>query len=180
MFEETGAYFEEYIFHNGKPRKLKLYLPVKKRKTEQHITIKAIPESAYIIAREKGYNAERKASEKVMAFLQEHYPLISRNAQKFLVCACDDVYECGMECGGGFKPPSGSGLEIKRIPTGNYAVLPDDRLGDMSMGAMKMDLWLLNNSIAHENEPVFTVYETKNGRYDNENIRMELYKRLKI
>jgi predicted transcriptional regulator YdeE len=40
MFEESGdGYFEEYIFQNGKPRKLKLYLPVKKRKTEQHITI---------------------------------------------------------------------------------------------------------------------------------------------
>ena len=180
MFEESGAYFEEYIFHNGKPRKLKLYLPVKKRKTEQHITIKTTPESAFVIARARGPGAERKASEKVMAFLQEYYPLTIRNAQRFLVCVYNDIYECGMECGGGSKLPCGSGLEIKHIPTGRYAVLLDDRLGDMSMGAAKMDLWLRNNSIAHENEPVFAVYETSGGRYDNENIRMELYKRLKI
>ena len=180
MFEESGdGYFEEYIFQNGKPRKLKLYLPVKKRKIEQHIAITSIPEAAFVIAREKGYNAERKASEKVMAFLQERHPLLIRNAQKFYVCSYDDICECGTECGDGFRLPNESGLEIKRIPAGRYAILPDDRLGDIRMGGAKMDLWLQNNSIVHENEPVFAVYETLNGKYDNENIRMKLYKRLK-
>ena len=33
MFEKSGdRYFEEYLFQNGKPRKLKLYLPVKNEK----------------------------------------------------------------------------------------------------------------------------------------------------
>jgi len=181
MFEESGnAYFEEYVFQNGKPRKLKLYLPVKKRKREQHITIMTVTEMAFIIARESGYNAERKASEKVMNFLQEHHPLLVRNARKFYVCAYGDVCECGMECGEGFKLPNGIGLEIVSIPAGQYAVLPDDRLGDMRMGGAKIELWLHNNSIAHENKPVFAVYETSNGKYDTENIRMNLYKRLKF
>lgn len=31
MFEQSGeGYFEEYLFFKGKPRKLKLYLPIKK------------------------------------------------------------------------------------------------------------------------------------------------------
>ncbi len=191
MFEESGdGYFEEYIFHSGKPRKLKLYLPVKKRKAEQHIAITSVPDMAFVIARGQGYNAERKASETVMMFLQEHHPLLIRSAQRFYVCEYrtalhDDICECGMECGDGFKLPAlpqkriDSGLEIKRIPAGRYAVLPDDRLGDIRMGASKMDLWLQNNSIAHENEPVFAVYETLNGKYDNENVRMKVYKRLK-
>lgn len=194
MFEESGdGYFEEYIFQNRKPgrmgeqqskvatrpRKLKLYLPVKKRKAEQHITITSVPEMTFVIAREKENNAERKASEKVMAFLQDRHPLLIRNAQRFYVCYYDDVCECGMECGDGFKLPSESGLEIMRIPAGIYAVLPDDCLGDIRMGGVKMNLWLRNNSIAHENEPVFAVYETLNGKYDNENICMKLYKRLK-
>jgi len=76
--------------------------------------------------------------------------------------------------------PNESGLEILRFPAGRYAVLPDDRLGDMKMGAAKMDLWLRNNSIAHENEPVFAVYEAPNGNYENENIIMKIYKRLKF
>lgn len=106
MFEESGnAYFEEYIFQNGSPHKLKLYLPVKKRKKEQHISISFISEMVFVITRESGYNAERKASEKVMTYLQEYHPLIIRNAQKF--------------------------------------------------------------------------YETLDGKYDNEHIRMRLYKRLK-
>jgi len=48
------------------------------------------------------------------------------------------------------------------------------------MAAAKMDLWLQNNSIAHDNEPVFAVYETPSGKYDNENVRMKIYKRLKF
>jgi len=180
MFEESGnAYFEEYIFLNGKPRKLKLYLPVKKRKTEQHISITTENCMTFIIARESGHNAERKASERVMAFLQERFPFLVRNVQKFYVCAYDDICECGIECGNGFKLPNGSGLEIINIPAGRYAVLPDDRLGDVRMGSTKIDLWLQNNSIPHESKPVFAVYETLNGKYDTENIRMKLYKRLK-
>jgi hypothetical protein len=85
-----------------------------------------------------------------------------------------------MECGGRFKLPNDSELEIVFFPAGQYAVLPDDRMGDMRMGGAKMDLWLHNNGIAHENEPVFAVYETTGGKYDAENIRMKLYKRLKF
>ncbi|MDD4125930.1 MAG: helix-turn-helix domain-containing protein [Eubacteriales bacterium] len=181
MFEQAEeGYFEEYIFQNGKPRKLKLYLPVKKRKAEQYITIISVPEMTFVITRGQGYNAERKASEKVMTYLQEHNPLLIRNAQRFYVCAYDNVCECGIECGDGFKLPNNCGLEIMRIPAGQYAILPDDRLGDIRMGAAKIDLWLVNNAIPHENTPVFALYETLNGKYDNEHILMKLYKRLKI
>jgi len=180
MFEESGnAYFEEYIFSNGKPRKLKLYLPVKKRKTEQHIFITTENCMSFIIARESGYNAERKASEKIMAFLQKRHPLLIRNARKFYVCSYGDVCECGMECNIEFKFPKDSGLEILRIPAGHYAVIHDNHFGDTRVGGTKIDIWLRNNSIAHENKPVFAIYETLNGKYDNENIRMKLYKRLK-
>lgn len=185
MFEQSDdGYFEEYIYQNGnKPRKLKLFLPVKKRKTEKCITITTVSEMAFIIAREnghnvRGYNAERKASEKVMSFLQERHPLLIRNAQRFYVCTYDDICECGVECGEGFKLPGDSGLEILRIPADRYAVLPDDCLGDISVGRAKMDLWLQNNSIGHENAPVFAVYETLNGKYDTDNIRLKLFKQL--
>ncbi len=186
MFEQSeDGYFEEYLFQNGQPRKLKLYLPVKKRKAQRHIVISSIPEMAFVIARENGHSAERKASERVMAFLQECHPLLVRNARRFYVCTYDDICECGVECGAGFKLPAltdqrfDSGLEILHIPEDQYAVLSDDRLGDIRMGGAKMDLWLQNNSIAYENEPVFAVYETLDGKYDSENICMKLYKRLK-
>lgn len=180
MFEQSeDGYFEEYLLKKGKPFKLKLYLPVKKRKTARHITISQIPEMAFIIAREKSSNAERKASEKVMEFLQERYPLLIRNAKHFYVCAYDDVCECGIECGSVLKLPDGNNLEILRISGGIYAVMPDDCLGDIRTGAAKMNMWLANNAIAHENEPIFAVYETLNGKYDADSIRMKLFKRLK-
>lgn len=123
MFEQSeDGYFEEYLFRNGKPHKLKLYLAVKKRKTAQHITISQIPEMTFIIARKKGSKAEQKASEKVMGFLQERYPILIRSAQRFYVCAYGDVYECGVECGGELKLPCNSSLEILRISAGLYAV----------------------------------------------------------
>ena len=125
MFEQSEeGYFEEYLFRNGKPHKLKLYLPVKKRRMAQHIIISQIPEMTFIIAREKGSGAERKASERVMAFLQESYPLLIRSARCFYVCAYDNVCECGVECGEKLQLPPDSNLEILRIPAGQYAVLP--------------------------------------------------------
>lgn len=180
MFERSDeGYFEEYIFKNGKPHKLKLYLPVKKRKTTQHITISEISEMAFVIAREKGNNAEYKASQKVMDLLQEHYPLLVRNATHFYMCVQEDFYECGIECGCAFRLSNGVNLEVLHIPAGMYAVLTQDCYGDIRLSGEKMDLWLANNSIAHENKPVFAVYETRNGKYDTDSIQMKLFKRLK-
>lgn len=179
MFEESGnGYFEEYLFQNERPCKLKLYLPVKKQKEEKHITITCEPARTFVIARARGCNAERKASETVMAFLQERYPLLIRNARRFYVCAQDDICACGIECGEGFCLPCESNVEVIHIPQGRYAVLPDDRLGDICIGSGKMELWLRNNGIAHINEPAFAVYETMDGKFDAEHIRMRLYKRL--
>lgn len=154
-------------------------MPVKKRKTEQYIVITSIPKTVFLIARESGNHAERKASEKVMTYLQAYHPLLIRTAQRFYVCEYDDVCECGIECGDGFKLSTDCELEILDIPAGRYAVLPDDRLGDIRMGCMKINLWLQNNNIAHDHTPIFAVYKTPSGKYDAENVCMKLYKRLK-
>jgi DNA gyrase inhibitor GyrI len=114
-----------------------------------------------------------------MGILKERHPQLLRGARKFYVCAYNNTYECGVECGGGFKLPEEGGLEFIRIPAGRYAALADGCLGDMHIGGAKIGLWLQNNGVAHENTPVFAVYESLNGKYDNSHIRMKLYKRLK-
>jgi len=134
----------------------------------------------FLIAREAGRDAERKAFEKVMGFLQERYPLTVRNSQRFYVSVRGDVWECGVECGDGFKLPENNFVELLRIPAGTYAALPDDCLGDINVGAVKLERWLQNNSVAHVDEPIFAVYEIQNGRYDTDSVKMNLYKRLKI
>ncbi len=184
MFEQAEeGYFEEYLFKDGKPHRLKLYLPVKKRGTARHIAIVQEPEKAFLIAREAGKDAERRASEKVMGFLQERHPLLVRNARRFYVRICISAYgdfcECGVECGGALHLSENGRLELLRIPAGTYAALPDGCLGDISVGAAKLERWLKNNGVAHHNEPVFAVYEAKDGRYDADSVEMTLFKRLK-
>lgn len=180
MFEQSDdGYFEEYLFKNNKPHKLKLYLPVKKRKTTEHIMITQIPDRLFIICKQNGINAEHKASEKVINYISEHYPLIISNARNFYVCAYDNTYECGIECDSEFKLTSDSGLEVLHISKGEYAVLADECLGDIRVGAAKIEDWLRNNSITHENKPVFAVYETPDGKYNTDNIKLKLYKLLK-
>jgi hypothetical protein len=59
MFEYTGKpYFEEYILRNGKPTKLKLYLPIKKRNTETKINVIKNPGLRFITAKAEGFDAE--------------------------------------------------------------------------------------------------------------------------
>jgi hypothetical protein len=114
-----------------------------------------------------------------MNLMQDHYPLLLQNAQRYFTCVYDNVYECGIECGSAFTIPDYIDLEILRILGGMYAVLADDCFGDIHVGRAKMDLWLVNNSIAHVDKPIFAVYETRNGKYDTDSVRMKLYKRLK-
>ncbi len=71
-----------------------------------------------------------------------------RSVQRFYVCSYDNICECGVECGEMLQLPSESNLGILRIQAGQYAVLPDDCLGNIRMGGVKIDIWLTNNSIA--------------------------------
>ena len=195
MFESSGdGYFEEYIFRDGKPHKLKLYLPVKKRKLQHRISIESVEEMTFVTAREIGRSAEKRAAERVMAVLGDRYPFLIQNARRFFVCVqgdsrcggshcggshCGGTCECGIECGKGFNLPTESELEIRRIPQGMYAVLPDDCLGDIGVGEAKLNRWLQNNGIQCDNDTVFAVYESRDGKFDSANVAMNLYKRLK-
>jgi len=180
MFEKTEeAYFEEFLLKSGKPDRLRLYLPVRKRKTARHISVSDIPEMFFIVAKERGADAERRASERVTAFLRERYPLLLRNARRFYVRAYDDTCECGIECGDGFRLPAGD-IEVLPVPPGIYAVLPCECPGDPGTGGAKLEKWLKNNSVPHGAEPVFALYETPAGTSGGANIVMKLYKRLEI
>jgi DNA gyrase inhibitor GyrI len=180
MFEQTeDKYFEEYLFRNGKPYRLRLYLPVQKRKNARHIVMCEQPQSSYIIAETSGADAEHKASERVITYLREHYPLLLQNARRFYVCEDGEKYICGVACGNDFALPKNSGLAVKTLPAGCYAVLSGDCLGDTAVGKAKIEAWLKNNSIAYEDEPILAVYESANGRFDEESVTMTLYKKVK-
>ncbi|MDR1464575.1 MAG: helix-turn-helix domain-containing protein [Oscillospiraceae bacterium] len=180
MFEQSDeGYFEEYLFRNGAPQRLKLFLPVQKRREAQHIRIVREPERIFLIARATGPLAERRAAETVMDFLQSRYPLLVRSARRFYVCETPGRVACGVECPSPIPLPDENGTEFLRLPAGDYAVLPDDRLGDPRVGAAKLTQWAQSNSVACADTPAFAVYETPPGQYDRETIRMKLYLQLK-
>ena len=181
MFEQTDeGYFEEYLFKNGAPYKLRLYLPVRRRRAAQCIAITELDETRFVVARECGPHAEHMAAERVTGYLRGHFPLLLRAARRFYVHAGGSVYECGVECGGAFRLQEDSGLQLLRVPAGRYAVLPDDCLGDVRAGAERLDAWAANNGFAGEGGgEVFAVYETRDGSYDADSVGMKLYKRLK-
>jgi AraC-like DNA-binding protein/DNA gyrase inhibitor GyrI len=181
MFEQADeGYFEEYFFHREKnlgdrtTHKIKLYLPIVKRRDAQHIVISERKESSYIIAKECGEDAERRASERVLLFLRKHYPLLLHNARQFYVQEEGGLYACGVACPSGLLLPQGSCLEMKILPAGRYAVLSGGCLGDTVVGEVKMRAWLKNNSISYTDEPMFAIYESQNGRLDEESVTMTL------
>lgn len=180
MFEASGdGYFEEYIFKYGRPYRLKLFLPVIKRRLARHIIIEDIPAMCFATARSGGPDAERAASERVVSELGGRLPLTIKNARRFYACVRGDEYECGVECDQNAGPFRGT-LSMARIPAGRYAVLEDDCPGDIRRGAKKIDTWLQNNCVAHEDSPIFAVYELADSRrHTREGITMKLYKRLK-
>jgi AraC-like DNA-binding protein/DNA gyrase inhibitor GyrI len=185
MFEqEDEGYFEEYFFHRDKnlgdrtTQKIKLYLPIKKRRDAQHIVISERKESSYIIAKECGEDAERRASERVLLFLRKHYPLLLHNARQFYVQEEDGLDACGVACPSGLCLPQSSGLEMKILPMGRYATLSGGCLGDTVVGEAKMRAWSKNNSISRADEPIFSIYESQNGRFDEESVSMTLMQRL--
>ena len=181
MFEEAGGgYFEEFLMKNGKPHRLKLYVPVRKRKTAQHISMAQRNETAFLVARKSGNNAEQMAAEAVINYLKKNNPQVIKTAERFYVCEHGGEYICGIECGGDFPATQSSdfGVEILHLPEGVYANLPEDCAGDIRAGVEKMEAWLKNNAVAHLGEPVFALYEKQRGAAMGESIRMTLCKRL--
>lgn len=178
MFEASEDYFEEYLLQNGRPRRLKLYLPVKKKKCAEHIAVATLPAKAFLIARETGPQAEQRASGRVMDFLQEHHPFLIQSARRFYVSAQGDACECGVECDDGYRLPAGCSVGLLRIPAGRYAVLPEQCLGDMRAGGAKLEKWLQHSGVAQPDGPVFAEYELPAGSFDCSGIRMKLYQRL--
>jgi AraC-like DNA-binding protein/DNA gyrase inhibitor GyrI len=172
-------YFEEYLFRNGKPYRLRLFLPIEKRKNYKHIVMCEQTEKSYIIAEENGTDAEHRASKRLIKFVRKHFPLLLQNARQFLVCENNDSYICGVACDKNIKLPENSGFSVKAISAGRYAALEDVCVGDTAVGKTKIETWLKNNSITHGDDPIFAVYESKDGNFDEENVTMTLYKKLK-
>ncbi len=172
MFEYTHEpYYEEYILQDGKPKKLKLYLPVKKREEEMKITLINNPDLHFIISRNKGYNAEKISSKTVIDYLSEHHPHIIKDLKEFYLhkeiysCACGVKINCELEI------KNDKNVENMSTCKGNYLMLTSNIMGNYDQYASLLLSFASNNGMIADNRNVFAVYDAKEN-FDNPKIRM--------
>ena len=182
MFESDGsAYYEEYIFNNGKANKLKLYLPIKKRALYQIISLNEQDEMIFLTARKRGYNSEQAAANAVINFVRDNYPYLIDEHTKYYVSCYDDIYECGIQIPSylHIPLPYDSNIQIITKTGGTYITFQDICSGDMRLYTEKISLFISQNNLYDINQPAFAIYEVTDGNFNVNNIKMTIYKRVK-
>ncbi len=172
--------FEEYCFKGQAPNKLKLFMPIKKKSNYRTITLKEMPRMTFLISKKLGINAEKTASECVMNFLRDHYPLIIKEATTFYVSCYDGVYECGVKLDKDINIRESYDVELVKYPEGTYAKINDDCCGDISIHAAQLKYWLGQNGFPQVNQKVFAIYETSDSGFEASDIKMTVYAPIKM
>lgn len=172
MFEYTNEpYFEEYIIRNGKPLKLKLYLPIRKRVEETKISLINAPGLRFIAAKSNGYNAEKTASKKVINHLTAHYPHILKTSKEFYLHKTPNSCVCGVRVEAGFRIAEDESIEEIVTENINYLVMESSVMGDYDRYADLLLSFARNNGMKAVKDEIFAVYDTKES-FDNPKIRM--------
>lgn len=171
MFEYTDEpHYEEYILKNGKPAKLKLYLPIKKRSEETKITLIRNPKLHFIVSKANGDNAEKTASQTVLAYLTENYPHILQVSKKFYLKKESDSYICGVQIKSQMRIDS-ENIEYITADQNDYLVLESNVMGDYTRYFGMLLSFAQNNGMTAEKSGIFAVYSTKES-FDNPKIKM--------
>lgn len=172
MFEYTGEpYYEEYILKNGRPAKLKLYLPIKKRGKETKITLIRNPGLRFIVSKAKGYNAEKIASQTVIDYLTARYPYILRVSKDFYLRKELNSYVCGVQVKSGLRSEDDKNIESVATDQNNYLLLESSVIGDYDRYADMLLSFAWNNSMTADKKGIFALYDAKES-FDNPKIKM--------
>lgn len=83
MFDYAGQsnsnfehkFFEEYYCKSFHPQRIKLYLPITRKKGLLKISIEKIPSMCFLISRRKGYNAKKKPAVMLSSIFQNTIPI---------------------------------------------------------------------------------------------------------
>jgi hypothetical protein len=172
MFEYTNEpYYEEYIIKNGKPVKLKLYLPIKKRSVETKITLINNPGLHFIVAKAKGFNAEKIASQMVIDYLTAHYPYIVKSTKELYLHKEMNLYSCGVRVNSELRITDSENVESITTEQCNYLVLESIVMGDYDRYADMLLSFARDNGMNANTNGIFAVYDAKES-FDNLKIKM--------
>jgi AraC-like DNA-binding protein len=172
MFEYTNEpYYEEYILKNGKPAKLKLYLPIQKRNGDTKITLIKNPELHFIVSEAKGFNAEKIASRTVIDWLTTYYPYIVRTSKEFYLRKETDSYICGVCVKSELQITNAENIKSIDTDKNNYLVLESPVSGDYDRYADMLLIFARDNGMTADKTGIFAVYDATES-FDNPRIKM--------
>ena len=178
MFEyKNEPYYEEYILKNGKPVKLKLYLPIKKRSEETRIILLNNPRLRFVVAKAKGYHAEKIASKTVIDYLSAYYPYIVKTSKEFYLNKEMNTCVCGVRTYSDLRHQGSENVKNFLTDDSNYLVLNSSVAGDYNQYADMLLTFAHDNGMIAERKNIFAVYDAKDS-YDNPKIRV--YCKVKI
>ncbi len=172
MFEYTGdPYYEEYILKNGKPVKLKLYLPIRERSEDTTITLIYNPGLRFIIAKAKGYNAEETASRRMIDYLTAYYPYIINTFKELYLQKGINSYVCGVRINPELRFAEDENIASITTDHNHYFVLESSVMGDYDRYADMLFSFAHDNGMDADKKGIFAVYDTEEG-YINPKIKM--------
>ncbi|MHB9106049.1 MAG: helix-turn-helix domain-containing protein [Armatimonadota bacterium] len=172
MFHYTDEpYYEEYLLHNGKPVKLKLYLPIHKRDEDTKITLTANPELRFITAKARGYNAERIASQTVIDYLTRHYPYLMKSSTALYLQKDADTYVCGVRVHRELQTIEDKHIMSIHTDRSHHLVLESRVMGDYDRYAEMLLSFARDNGMTVITKGIFAVYNAKES-FDNLGIKM--------
>jgi AraC-like DNA-binding protein len=178
MFKQEDApYFEEYILRDGKTKRLKLYLPVKKREGYDQIRLNHYDDMLFLVSRASGANAEEKAAGTVIDFLSGNAPPLLKDTRRFYVAKSGADFICGVELTHPLLVPEDQGLSTLCVEGGDFAVLAGGCTGDSAVLESVLRAWVREAGY-HETGAPFAVYETDDG-FGTRNVRTRVFMRVK-
>jgi len=164
-----SKYFEEYLCKNARPVRLKLYLPVVRKKELLKITIEKAVDMCFLVSSCEGFNAEKNASRAVVEYLSENYPYVIKNAKNFYLRQDGDCYTCGVQIDTDIK--TADNLHIIDYKSSSFAVLKINGIGDFLHLEGLLDTWLGENGFVKIRD-IFAVYSAENSY---EHPQMKIY-----
>jgi predicted transcriptional regulator YdeE len=178
MFEYTDEpYYEEYILKNGKPKKLKLYLPIRKREEDTKISLINNPGLQFITAKAKGYNAEEIASQTVIDYLTAYYPYIINTSKEIYLRKETDTYICGVKVSPKLQLVNDENVVNITTAHNNYLMLESSVMGDYDRYAELLYSFSKDNGMDADRKKIFAVYDAKESLH---NLKIKMYCPVKI
>lgn len=156
---ETG-YFEEYLYKNNQPYRLKLYLPVVRqggflKLQMEQLNCHLLTCTAY------GTDAQTRAGSQLMTYLREHTPYLLLNTHRFYVCETGNQCTCGVFCEQTTPQPPSDCHILMEFKQGDCVrltvsgVCSPDRIREI------LTDWAQDNGFEpQEGAPLFFVYHT--------------------